>query len=126
MISNAPIVFPLWVKALIVKVFLFLALLSARGQVAVPVFNPSEANFSVEFPVVVTCATPGAQIHYTLDGTDPTQEDMSVDSGGHVLIYQSSTLRAKAWLGAEASPVASSDYIITGDISIGSTHVLGL
>ena len=67
-------------------------------QVATPTFSP--AGGASPFPpqqVVVACSTADATIHYRIDGQDPTEGDATVASGGTVNIYQSLTLKAKAW-----------------------------
>jgi alpha-tubulin suppressor-like RCC1 family protein len=68
-----------------------------QWRVAVPVFSPSGGAFTANQNVAVTSATTGAEIHYTLNGTEPTQSDPTVASGGTVLIDQSRTLKARAW-----------------------------
>ena len=41
--------------------------------VATPTFTPAEGTYYEEQTVSIACATDGATIHYTLDGTDPTE-----------------------------------------------------
>jgi hypothetical protein len=43
-----------------------------QPTVAAPVFNPASGTYSAPLDVTITTATPGATIHYTLDGTIPT------------------------------------------------------
>lgn len=45
---------------------------TAAGQVAVPVITPSSTTFNTPVTVSITCATDGATIHYTTDGSTPT------------------------------------------------------
>jgi hypothetical protein len=40
--------------------------------VATPVFSPNGGTFMRKVKVKIMCATPGATIHYTTDGSDPT------------------------------------------------------
>jgi 6-phosphogluconolactonase (cycloisomerase 2 family) len=40
--------------------------------VAAPAFDPYPTQYNADTAVTLTCATPGAAIRYTLDGTDPT------------------------------------------------------
>ena len=57
-------------------------------QVATPVFTPA-SGASAPTNVTITCATPGALIHYTLDGSLPTQSStpysgaIAFDDGEH-------------------------------------------
>jgi sugar lactone lactonase YvrE len=41
-------------------------------QVATPAFNPVAGTYSSDQPITITCATSGAAIHYTTDGSTPT------------------------------------------------------
>jgi alpha-tubulin suppressor-like RCC1 family protein len=85
-------------------------------KVATPVFNPAGGpiNTNGNVTVNVTVATAGADIHYTLDGNDPTQADPTVVSGGSVLIDRVRTLKAKAFkTGMPAGNVAAATYTLT-------------
>jgi RHS repeat-associated protein len=93
---------------------------------AAPVFSPASRDSSVRFSVTVTCVTPGASIHYTLDGSEPTETSSLVISGESVWVSKSSVLKAKAWSNGKSSPMAVGDYHITGDFSITGTHGLGV
>ena len=80
---------------------------------ATPTFSPASGLFHDSFNVTVQCATPGATIHYTTTGVDPTESDATVASGGTVLVANSLTLKAKAWAsGYAASAVESAGYAI--------------
>lgn len=94
--------------------------------VASPMFAPLEGVSATNLPVVITCATSGATIHYTLNGAEPTVYDPVITSGGTLTFRRSLTLKAKAWVGADVSPTANSDFDLTGDIAAGTQHVLGL
>lgn len=86
--------------------------------VANPVIAPAGGLFSTAQPATITCATSGATIYYTLDGSTPTTSS-SVYSGP-VLISSSATLKAIAMKsGAENSAVTSATFGI-GDSYIGS------
>jgi hypothetical protein len=94
---------------------------SLRGvTVAAPTFAPVEGVSATNFPVVITCTTAGATIRYTLNGAEPTVDDRVVTSGASLAIKRSLTLKAKAWVGADVSPMTSSGFDITGDIAAGS------
>jgi len=82
--------------------------------VGAPILNPGGGGFTTAPSVVVTCATPGATIHYTTNGADPTVADPTVLSGGAVAVSQSLTLKARAFKGTSPpSPVAVATYSLT-------------
>ena len=61
--------------------------------VATPVISPASHNFSDDFDATITCATDGASIFYSLDGSEPSiayTGPVSIDAGASV------TLKAKA------------------------------
>ena len=80
-------------------------------QTATPTLSPSGGVYSNELSVVLESATPGAVIHYTTDGSDPTQADAAVVSGEEVTVAESISLKARAWApGLLASNVTSAQY----------------
>jgi PKD repeat protein/pimeloyl-ACP methyl ester carboxylesterase len=82
-----------------------------EGAVATPKFAPSPGKYSSAQSVAITCATPGATIRYTVDGSTPTESSTVYSSP--VSITSTKTLKAKAWKsGMTASGVQSGDYII--------------
>jgi alpha-tubulin suppressor-like RCC1 family protein len=98
----------------------------ARGEIATPVFSPSAGDFAVGLNVAISGSTPGSEIHYTLNGADPTRFDPVIASGNTIKISRSSTVKAKAWVGADPSNVAESTFRITGSISCGYQHGLAM
>lgn len=74
----------------------------------------------------IICETENAEIHYTLNGAEPTKFDPAITSGGTIRISRNAVLKVRAWLGAEASPVVTEDYRITGAVSCGYQHGLAL
>ncbi|WP_367874205.1 chitobiase/beta-hexosaminidase C-terminal domain-containing protein [Luteolibacter sp. Populi] len=98
----------------------------AAAQVAQPEFLPSTGDSPVALDVIVSCATSGATIHYTLNGAVPTEFDPIVTSGGTLRIRRNVEVKAKAWLGAGSSPVTTEDYRITGALAAGDQHGLAL
>lgn len=100
---------------------------SAHAQVNAPAFQPSGTGSPSSFQVTVTCSTPSVTIYYTTNGLDPTQSDSTVASGGNVTVNRSLTLKAKAWNGSgQSSSVTSSNYLVSGMVSAGSAHALGM
>ena len=81
------------------------------SAVATPTFSPAAGIYSEVQNITITCATDGATIYYTIDGTDPT-ETSSVYSSP---IEVSSTTTIKAIATAEGynnSSVATATYNI--------------
>jgi alpha-tubulin suppressor-like RCC1 family protein len=62
-----------------------------------PDFTPRGGSFSAATNVTLTCATPGATIRYTLDGTEPDSASPTIASGGVLPLAESATLRVRAW-----------------------------
>jgi alpha-tubulin suppressor-like RCC1 family protein len=80
--------------------------------VAKPIFNAPAGNLTGT-QVFVACGTPGAVIHYTTNGSDPTENDPVVVSGTAVAVDHSLTLKAKAFRsGFTASEIKSAAYTV--------------
>ena len=80
--------------------------------VAKPIFSAPAGNL-IGTQVFVACGTPGAVIHYTTNGSDPTESDPIVVSGTAVAVDHSLTLKAKAFKsGFTSSGVKSAAYIV--------------
>ena len=78
--------------------------------VATPSFSPAAGAVSAGTVVTISCATSGATIHYTTDGTTPTA---SSATGTSVTVNAAMTLKAIAVKsGMNDSPVATADYTI--------------
>ncbi|MHB9134697.1 MAG: chitobiase/beta-hexosaminidase C-terminal domain-containing protein, partial [Armatimonadota bacterium] len=65
-------------------------------QVATPVFSPASAFFYPSVPVTITCATSGATIRYTTDGSEPTSTSAVYSTP--LTLTSTTTLKAKAFL----------------------------
>jgi hypothetical protein len=82
-------------------------LLSPPPQVAAPTFSPlSGAN--VPTNVTILCATPGAAIYFTLDGSLPTQGSTPYSTS--IYLASASTVRAAAFTNGWTPSVASVAY----------------
>ena len=82
-------------------------------RVAKPAFSVAAGTYTTALNVTVTVATPAAEIRYTLNGSEPTQSDALVTSGGAVSIDASKTVKAKAWkTGMPSSAVATAEYTL--------------
>jgi alpha-tubulin suppressor-like RCC1 family protein len=89
-------------------------------KIATPAFSVAAGNYTTAQTVTITCLTPSVEIHYTLNGTDPTLTDPIITSGGTVSIDQNETLKARAWrTGFMTSNVAAATYTLTvGTVTI--------
>ena len=77
--------------------------------VAEPQFNPASCLFYPSTNVEITCATSGATIRYTTDGSDPTELSTIYDAP--ILVKGDTEIRARAWKsGMNSSAVVSETY----------------
>jgi hypothetical protein len=80
--------------------------------VETPTFTPAPGTYSLTVQVIISCATSGAEIHYTLDGTEPTQTSQTYSTP--VRLINTRTLKARAFLaGYTPSETATGEYTIT-------------
>ncbi|MDD3356270.1 MAG: BACON domain-containing carbohydrate-binding protein [Dysgonamonadaceae bacterium] len=93
--------------------------------VATPIISPIGGIYSAVQTVSITCATDGAEIRYTLDGSEPRETSELYSSG--ILIDAGITIKAKAfkenWM---ESSVATETYIINLDAQLieGSANII--
>ena len=88
---------------------------SALPTVSAPSFNPPAGSYSAAVDVTVTCATPGAAIHFTTNGNPPTESDPTIASGGTVHLTGYTYLFARAW---KSGSIPSSTNYALYDINI--------
>lgn len=80
--------------------------------VATPTFSPTACSFYPTTNVTLSCATSGATIRYTLDGSDPTAE--SAVYTAPIAFSATTTVKASAFAdGMNASAVVSATYTYT-------------
>ena len=80
--------------------------------VATPVISPASCNFYPTTNVTISCATSGATIRYTLDGSEPTAESDAYSAP--IAVSATTTVKARAFAdGMNASAVASATYTLT-------------
>ncbi len=81
--------------------------------VVLPTFAPPAGTYSAVQSVAITTATPGAVVHYTTNGVEPTEEDPVLEAGATVPVDHALTLMARAWkTGVEPSGVAAASYVL--------------
>ena len=83
-------------------------LASGSASVIRPVISPNGGTFSSSQSVTITCATSGATIHYTLDGSTPTNSSTAYT--GPIALTSTTTLKAIAYVGSNASSVATATF----------------
>ncbi len=80
-------------------------------KAATPTFSPAPGQYSANQNVTISCATTGATIRYTTDGSEPTPSSSLYSSA--VSITVSTTLKAKAFKsGLADSNVATGQYTL--------------
>ena len=87
-------------------------------QAAAPVFDPASGNFTDAIAVSIESSTPGASIHYTTDGSNPSSTDGILYTGA-INIPADSNYFIKAvayrenWL---PSTIVAANYNVTGTV----------
>ena len=97
------------------------ATFTLKEKVAAPTFSPAAGSYTGTQSVMISCATSGATIYYTTDGTPPTTSspvyNKTITLGNHentITVSENTTLRALAVKdGMTDSDVASAAYTIT-------------
>lgn len=92
-----------------------LVLNTTAPAVATPTFSPAAGEYSEAQNVTISCTTEGATIYYTTDGTDPTNE--STQYSGAIAVDETTTIKAIAYVGTDASTVATAEYTIVEPLS---------
>lgn len=80
--------------------------------IANPIISPASGAYNSVLDVFIHCATPGATIRYTLDGSDPTSQ--STQYTGLLQVNSDTLLKARAFKpGWIASSVVSAEYMFS-------------
>ena len=96
-----------------------------QQYVALPTFSPETGVYFEPQTVTISCETAGATIHYTMDGSTPTEDSPVFNSA--LTIDETTTVKAKAWkTGYQPSPVATATYSITNLITIAEARALAV
>ena len=83
-------------------------------KVATPTLSLASGTYNTDRTVVVATATQGAELHYTINGGDPTTADPVVASGGSLPVDATMTLKVRAWKdGLAPSTVVIATYTMT-------------
>ncbi len=94
----------------------FAYIIKEKAQVATPISNLRTATYMKEQNVTLSCATSGATIRYTTDGTEPT--NTSTIYNGPIHISTITTIKVKAFKsGMTDSATASFTYTIIPKVS---------
>jgi len=89
---------------------------NGQASAATPEIAPAAGTYFPSVLVSITTATAGADIHYTLDGSEPTEA--SPLYGGAFVLASTALVRARAFAaGLDASGVAGSEFVICADPS---------
>lgn len=94
------------------------ALFEILGTASAPQISHASGTYTQSIDVSMTCATQGAEIYYTLDGTEPVKgQANSLLYEMPVKIIASCTLKARSYsTGAVASSIVTKIYNITGKL----------
>lgn len=92
--------------------------------VAAPVFSVAAGTYTKALSVEITCATAGAAIYYTTDGTQPDENSQIYQNA--ITIDKTSTLKAVAKKDGMEDSAASADYVIREETEEPSKPTEGL
>ncbi|HPI25282.1 MAG TPA: chitobiase/beta-hexosaminidase C-terminal domain-containing protein [Candidatus Cloacimonadota bacterium] len=82
------------------------------SPLGIPEFNPAPGSYGEPVSVLIHCATHGAEIRYTTDGSFPTVDSQLYT--GLIPINTDTHFKARAFMpGRPPSPVVSADYIFS-------------
>lgn len=76
--------------------------------VEAPTFSPTAGTYDEAQTVTMSCTTEGAAIHYTTDGTEPDGNSNVYSTG--ITVSETTTFKAKAIKGENASPLTTATY----------------
>ena len=85
------------------------------SEILAPAFSVAAGSFYDAQSVVITCATPGAEIYYTLDGLTPSSTSTKYTSA--IAISETKTLKAIAIKGEYSSSVTEATYTILAPLA---------
>ena len=93
-------------------------------EVEAPVFGLAEGGYADTQTVTLTCATEGATIYYTTDGSTPDNNSTTYSDG--ITVSQTTTIKAIAYKNGNNSTVSTATYyILSNDNTLTVTEALG-
>jgi hypothetical protein len=97
---------------------------SSNPVAATPTFSPAAGTYTSAQSVTISCATSGASIYYTTDGTDPNNTGNGTLYSGAISVTSTTTIKAIAYAdGFDPSAIASATYTINTAPTITVTDV---
>lgn len=88
------------------------------GPVATPELSPVGDTYSAEQNITITCATSGATIYYTTDGTTPDTDSSVYSAPINIPLSTNMTVKAYATKASYTdSEIAIEDYVVTAGIA---------
>ena len=84
--------------------------LADASTIKAPTFSPDAGTYFEAQNVTITCQTAGAEIYYSLDGTDPTASSTKYENA--ITISENKTLKAIAVKGDDVSATAEATYTV--------------
>lgn len=85
----------------------------ASNAVQNPVFSPVPGIYNVDIDVTISCATDGATIYYTTDGSTPSATNgTQFNEDDEILVSESTTFKAIAVKDGNTSSVVTAEYTI--------------
>ena len=78
--------------------------------IATPTFSPAAGTYTETQSVTISCETENSTIYYTIDGSTP--DNTSTQYNGAITVSGTTTINAIAYVGTDASSVASATYTI--------------
>ena len=97
-----------------------------QETVATPTFSPAEGSYFEPQQVTISCATEGATICYTTDGTDPNENSAQFTPNVPLNISETTTVKAKAYKsGYTPSNIASATYTFPTVVNISDITATG-
>ena len=86
------------------------AVAGSTPTIATPTFTPAGGDYPTTQNVTISCETQGATIYYTTDGSTPDNTSTEYTDG--ITVSETTTIKAIAYVGSDASSVASATYTI--------------